>query len=506
MSVSGNTSDILSSDQQTAADMFDNFIEQRDNLSYYLLGHAGTGKSFLSSRIINICAANDKISEISICAPTHKALNVIETYIRQHIDEKYYSGDEQKIKFATVHKKLGFRPTISTRDGTLLFSAKSKPASKTTETPNKTTILFIDECSMISKSMSSSIKNYVSRNKCHVIFTGDILQLPPVGESESVIFSEIPDDYPFRVHMTKILRTKRKSIQDACAVVRDWDGVSSIYEKLKPIYKNSTDRSFRLMRLNKGKNYSEKWINHIVARVQQNGTPMILTWDNETSNTCNNIIRNEIHGESSAGKYSVGDHIMFNEFYMPDIDNRPDLKYYTSDTAIIDSVEYNESVIKGWAKYKIEDATKPAEKMMNKLLDSLETSENILIINMLVAKKNRNDDLDNICVVRSIAARDAKKFSAMKNKICEKIKFFYAQTRDKSLADKLWKAYRELYIDEFASITFGYSITTYKSQGSTYSSVYIHMRNMSTIRNNMDLKKALITAFGRARHELILLV
>ena len=69
------------------------------------------------------------------------------------------------------------------------------------------------------------------------------------------------------------------------------------------------------------------------------------------------------------------------------------------------------------------------------------------------------------------------------------------------LFSRIWKVYYYTeYIDKFADISYGYAITIYKSQGSTYPIVYIGLPNiLSCMKVDSSIRmKALYTAISRA--------
>ena len=489
-----------SDDQKIAIDLINKFISQNENKKFYLFGYPGTGKTFLAASMVKKYIDLNDVNEINICSPTHKALNVIETYIRNIIGEDYFNSSECKIHFSTIHRKLSLKPYIVTENGSLSFKSSNKSVKIT-----NITIIFIDECSMISSSMATNIDGYLTNDNIKIIYMGDDLQLPPVEEAHSVIFDEISPDYIYHVNMKKIIRTDSTHIQNACMAIRNWDKITSIYKILKPIHIAATDKSFRLIRLKTPNNeISMRWINHMIFEIENNKNPIILTWDNATANTYNNIIRKIIHKKRKLAPYEIGDHIMFNDYYSS---STKEMVFYTSDMAKITNIQYKNKQLCKWNKFLIKPSKKPIDKKFNTLLLKLNALNNKYTVNILNVNKKSKMGAYDISVIDDInVIVNTHDFSDLKNTIEYQIKLFYKRYRSKSLVDKLWKIYRDHYITPYANITFGYAITTYKSQGSTYDTVYIHMENLATIRNNDDLQKALCTSFGRARYELLLLV
>ena len=69
----------------------------------------------------------------------------------------------------------------------------------------------------------------------------------------------------------------------------------------------------------------------------------------------------------------------------------------------------------------------------------------------------------------------------------------------------LWKYYYENFVDSFADITYGYCITTHKSQGSTYENCYVIMSNILTAcPKYKDAIRSLYTSVTRPSHSLTL--
>ena len=73
----------------------------------------------------------------------------------------------------------------------------------------------------------------------------------------------------------------------------------------------------------------------------------------------------------------------------------------------------------------------------------------------------------------------------------------------KVLLDKLmttvWECFYAEVLDKFADISYGYSITTHKSQGSTFRSVYLHLGNIINCNSNEEESyRCLYTALTRS--------
>jgi exodeoxyribonuclease V len=161
----------LTTDQIAA---FDGIIESvNKNINCSLVGYAGTGKSYLCSKIIqyyNILGINPIVT-----APTNKAVKVLQSM-----------GASTAI---TIHKLLGL----------VLLRGKLKQVGKPNVSKSKNGLVIVDECSMVGTELYTMI--YSSLN-CPVLFVGDPAQLPPVQEKGiSKTF-----DQPNTFKLTEIVR------------------------------------------------------------------------------------------------------------------------------------------------------------------------------------------------------------------------------------------------------------------------------------------------------------
>jgi hypothetical protein len=76
----------------------------------------------------------------------------------------------------------------------------------------------------------------------------------------------------------------------------------------------------------------------------------------------------------------------------------------------------------------------------------------------------------------------------------------------KILARSIWNEFDRTVRDIFINIDYSNSITTNKSQGSTYSNVYIDMRNIFKYDKNIEAKKRFYTAITRASDSVHILI
>lgn len=144
--------------------------------TFLLSGSAGVGKTFLVKDII------DRLDcEVTLTAPTHQACTVL--------------SDKTNTHCKTIHSHLNLKLT---RDG--LGGYKLVRDSYGKSTPQKDTVIIVDEASMVSQQLLDFIETDMGYNT--YLFIGDKKQLPPVNELHSPCFKQNYDGF----ELTEIVR------------------------------------------------------------------------------------------------------------------------------------------------------------------------------------------------------------------------------------------------------------------------------------------------------------
>ena len=176
---------ILTKQQQQALDSIKEFLIN-DVTVFILKGYAGTGKTTMISHIINEVAKQDKVS--ILMAPTGRAARVLSSK----------TGREAN----TIHRCIYELDTIETQEESdnIRFIFPLKDAEDTA----KERICIVDESSMIGTrevhnelfefgtgSLLNDLLTFVAPQRGgKVIFIGDPMQLPPVGDNVSNALDE----------------------------------------------------------------------------------------------------------------------------------------------------------------------------------------------------------------------------------------------------------------------------------------------------------------------------
>jgi len=175
--------------------------ESFNNL-YSLRGSAGTGKTWLTSKIIK------RITEmgLSLCisTPTHKSLAVVKDML---LDSEF---DISEIALQTIHSFLNLKLDYGLDNGNNSESGNKPKLIENTR--NKclisVDILLIDESSMINEELYNLVLRTLNNRSQIILFVGDEFQLKPVeGGLNPVYFSSDVLQY----ELTETVRQKGDS-------------------------------------------------------------------------------------------------------------------------------------------------------------------------------------------------------------------------------------------------------------------------------------------------------
>lgn len=130
---------------------------------FLLNGYAGTGKTSIIGAMLTALKRH-RVKTV-LLAPTGRAAKV--------------ASQMSEVRAQTIHRRI-YRPDMS--DGSMKYVLRANN--------DKDTVFVVDEASMITDNAGSSLLrdlllHVYSAPGCHIIFSGDIAQLPPVGQSDS---------------------------------------------------------------------------------------------------------------------------------------------------------------------------------------------------------------------------------------------------------------------------------------------------------------------------------
>lgn len=496
---------VLNKKQTIAKKLLREFIKQKEHKKFYLFGYAGTGKTYTVSNMIFEFLKEHVLHHVYVCAPTHQALNVIETYFRSVVKQEDMLTLETDISFLTMHKLLDFRPIIKNEDGTKVF--RSTKESKFMKHLDERLII-IDECSMISKVMIAEINKYIELYPIKILFMGDAAQLPPVSEPISKIFTEVKPDYPYYLILDEIMRTNSSDIKEISMIVREWNKKDPLGPQLLDIHKRvSVPKTFKLFHSNPIlKNAT--WFKKFIKDVENDKFPIILTWRNNPAELYNDTIRKIVHNREDVGDYITDDHLMFSNFYA--VPGKICNVFYTSDMIRILKIKTTKLKLFDWSTLLIADSDHLVDKAYNRMINSFIKIDNEIEIDKMTVQKIYSnisiEDIGKKSNIQTVRLSAQKKYLEYVDRIRSDIESFFKQFKHDNHSSKLWETYHKYLIDPFAKLNFGYSITVHKSQGSTFKSVYVDVVDITSNPIDDEMQKSLYTASTRASEELYFIV
>ena len=397
-----------------------------------------------------------------IAAPTHKALSVLRTEVNKaylkYIKDKYdevadgFSGAD----FTTIHSLLKLYPR---RDGGEEVFARDEDSYHYTDRSNQ--ILMLDEASMVNSELLEYIRD---ENFGAVIFFGDASQLPPIGEKESPALCidnvfELTIQHRCRVpDISSLLESIRLAIspegsvssisipdESESVIVCNISNVKSMIKKANNLYGGSVENAMAIAYTNKKVGF----YNRMIRRINHYGIDMEEYIAGENA-ICMSHITEPVHDDNGEKLY---DKTLF----------------HTQDQVVIKSV--------------------------------IPSSDGNLEYYDIVITDQNNDVEASISVVKSDYV---DYFKRKLNNVAEDAKY-YKEEGDYDKSKRYWKVYWNLK-DKFKQITPTYSLTSHKSQGSSYDTVYVDVADIvNTCREVDTMLRALYVACSRAREKIVLI-
>lgn len=269
----------LNTQQQSAADAIQAFLDDPHARFFGLYGYAGTGKS------TTICHALKSILEKRIClsSPTHKACGVI---------AQMAADAALKADVATIHRLLGCRK--QKKDGEIFFAPDlSKP-----QAIHEYDVVIIDECSMIGAEMWGWITRAVEdSDDLKIIVMGDPCQLPPVKDGDMSPTFNLPC-----ARLDKIMRHQGVIEQAATAMRESLETPT----KTLPVAKDAEDEHGEVVNL-----HQTEFMAAILADLER---AKVLAFTNKAVNWVNAHIREHLFG-TDAQPFEPGERLVLVETF-----------------------------------------------------------------------------------------------------------------------------------------------------------------------------------------------
>jgi AAA domain/UvrD-like helicase C-terminal domain len=182
--------------QSEALAALETFFNDPTAFEFGLYGFAGTGKT----TVIQEAFANYS-GRYAMSAPTHKAVGVLKAMSEER-------GGSFRVE--TIHKMLSLQKSYNAGKVSFVPNPHRVPMVESYD------LLVIDECSMIGEELDALIRPYIDGERVKIVWMGDALQLPPVGDAGDSRAFRAPQSYT----LTEVVRNGGV-IAAAVAGIRD---------------------------------------------------------------------------------------------------------------------------------------------------------------------------------------------------------------------------------------------------------------------------------------------
>jgi exodeoxyribonuclease-5 len=463
-------------------------VDDEDIDGLILKGYAGTGKTFVITKLIEYIMTVYPKRKIAITAPTNKAVSVL---YRNGKDNKGVFFDEtqidkkQTLVYSTIHKLIGLKEVI-TDTGDQLFVSGESPTLEGFK------YVIVDEVSMLDDKLLKELMDF--RDKIKFIFLGDPAQIPPVKKTDCMPFR---DDciYSFKhLILDQIMRQKGDNpIVDTSIKVRENLGLKSPNPNLKTklISGKKGPGVIVLSNEHNSGSISKVLRHHFTSETFDNDPDhmKVIAWTNATVKQVNTIVRDmkfNKDGTGTLGRFVVGDKIIANKA----IFNRYEYESYRFGTSTRYDVLFTTST-----EFEVIRVTIRNEHFDEYSNDVRTAQASLKVYQLDVKYKSLETDLYVRSSIQVIHEDSINDYNALLNKI--------KSEAIKGKNKKKWMLYYNI-IKWNADVAYNYAITAHKSQGSTYQNVMVLDNDIDMNNKIVERNRIRYTAYTRASTRLFI--
>ena len=430
------------------------WLKEDKNFLFTLAGYAGTGKTTCIKKILD-----EYHGAVVVSAPTHKAKKVIIA--------------TTDVEGKTLHSLLGLRPDVDIDNYNPNFPQFGPIADPTIVDYD---FVIIDEASMINDELYKLIMAITVDYQIKILFMGDPAQIPPVGQKASAVFERPEIDFH---QLTKIERQNESN------------PLSTVYSDLRNNLNTNSGGFQRESSMNdsgEGVIFTEDtkvFKDEILKKYQdeefKTNTEFakVIAWKNSTVMGANRSIRNELFGKK-ADTVEIGDILMAYRSVRSS-NSRYNIIENSEDYRVVAKTEKSENKygILGWDVRLREDLPHGKFKHKNVFIVDINDENNLHRYGEL------HDDFKEIGLRRDVIGSWKKYYDFRRNNILMKTinKFRSGNPRNK----------KETIVKD---MDYGMAITAHKSQGSTYTHVFVMENDMDenwAVRERNQLKYTSLT-------------
>jgi hypothetical protein len=307
--------------------------------------------------------------------------------------------------------------------------------------------IFIDEAGMVNNNLFSILKQKAQIHSVKIVMMGDKAQLPPVGEAESPIWK-----LPVGASLKTVMRHDNQVLTLVTSIRQQ---MGSIAPSITLASDNANGEGVWKM----AKTAFKEHLYNAAADGQfaDGNKSKVIAWRNVRVAEYNQLIRQAIYGaEAVPGKFLLGDRIVAASPCM----RGEDQLMTTDEEALVESAL---------------DCQHPLESRY-KAIELKCRTENNRSIRLLVLHPDSLQAFNNDSTALGHAAKGN---------------------------GKLWRKFWE-HKELFHDIKYAYALTTHRSQGSTYESVWVDFQDILLNRNRTEAFQCLYVACSRPQKRLFL--
>lgn len=445
--------DKANSGQERAINFMLDFANSpKDKRMMRLEGGAGSGKSWTIRKFIEEWRKDgNKYQSCVICAPTHKAVGVLDIFVKKY--------KLRNVERCTIYRLLGLQMNEGEDERRLVVAKKDRPVL------NVYPFAVPDECSMIGSKLWNHLQQEIKRplnDGIKFIFVGDSAQLAPVGEPISPTF-KIDD----AVELTETVRQAEDSrIIDAVLYARSLviDGRSINLARFEE--NNTSDRTSEgIWNL-----CHDEWMDEIEDAFRRNkdnpDAVKVITWRNRTADELNLQIRDRLY--SGADFFQIGEPLIAKEAI-----------YDPNDENVILMSNSEDCIVTSSRPIDFEREHFPRFSAWRLTVKSLSTGSYHRVI--------------------AVEPNERRRFDLALAELANKARNAGSRTLQKGLWQQFWNIQKET-----ANLSFPYCLTVRRSQGSTYRTVFPHMADLLAIDDADEQARAVYVGLSRASDQLFL--
>lgn len=432
----------LNYEQSVAKIKIKRFLKSNDKF-FLLKGGAGTGKTHTVGALIADLQSRDERLWIAASAPTNKAVKVL-----RNSSSKW---GIHNIDYKTIYQFLGLTLDYDEEGDKVLVEGSRS-------TIDKYELVVVDEASMISSNLWNLLNDVVIRyENIKFLLIGDNAQLNPVNEQESAIFSQVENV----AELTQVMRTDEfNPVMDVIESAREKVVNSGYRYSLKSSF--SDDLMHGVWVLNR-----EKWLNQMVRAFQSpkyKDNPdyvRAIAWRNKTVDSLNQHIREAIYDNPNQ-PYLEGERLVATDTIFDPLDGKEIL---LSNSEELEVVKANSSISEdGYNIWRLKVVDEEGEDYRLQVID-------------------KSSQKDLLADLRQLA-NEIRSGKSVEGK-------------------KSWQAYWK-YKNRYAAVNYAYAMTSHKSQGSTFTNVFVAQNDICKNQNLIERYRSLYVSYSRCSDRLFI--